>query len=251
MKLILNERREIGDMIRQNRVPDHFSKRYLITLLAGYYRGEADSAKGLEALVRDQMARFPFTVTEYQEYLWQPFLSQACKKAYQGEFPLRELDSVPLCKRELAHIMACGTDRQRKVLFTLYIIARFMDTGGWVNLSWAELFKRANVSVTVDRQIELIRDLVDRGLLSLSTANDNLNLRVHQESPDETVMEVTSLEFLGNQFIARFKEGCRQCECCGKVIHVTSNRMKYCKKCSEAIHREKQRKSMRLLRESG
>ena len=249
MKLILNERKEIGDMIANGSVPDHFSKRYLITLLAGYYRGETASVELLAELVKKQMKHFSFPVTEYQEYQWQPFITAACQKAVNGELRLREASSIPLYRSEFMNISSCGTDRQKKVLFTLYIISRFMNTDGWVNLSWAELFKRANVSVTVDGQIGFIRYLADRGFLTLSLSNDNLNLQVIQGAADETVMEVSSLDSLGNQFIGQFKKGYRQCECCKKVIRMSSNKIKYCKKCGEMIHRAKQRQSMTRLRE--
>lgn len=249
MRLILNERKEIEHMIESNTVPDHFSKRYLITLLANYYREKADSVPELTELVKAQMARFSFPVTEYQEYLWQSFIFSSCRKAVREQTALRELDFVPLYKSEFDNIMSCRTDRQKKVLFTLYIVSRFMDTDGWVNLSWAEIFKLADVSVSVEKQIEFIRCFAEGGFLTLSMSNDNLNLRVLQGAPMETVMKVTSFDSLGNQFIGRFKDGYRQCECCRKVIRMNNNRMKYCKKCSETIHRAKQRQSMMKLRE--
>ena len=91
MKLILNERKEIEDMIARGSIPDHFSKRYLITLLAGYYLGEAASAQALTELVKMQMSRFALPVTEYQEYQWQPVIAAACQKAAKGESVLREM----------------------------------------------------------------------------------------------------------------------------------------------------------------
>ena len=63
---------------------------------------------------------------------------------------LRELKYVPIYQEEIDLINSLPNDRQKKFMFTLYAVARYMDSDGWINKKdlrgLSEIFKLANIT---------------------------------------------------------------------------------------------------------
>ena len=65
---------------------------------------------------------------------------------------------------------------------------------------------------------------------------------------DAVVMQLTSFDNLGNQFIASQGNTHITCCSCGRLVKKTNNKMKYCSKCAEKIIKEKDKEYKRNKR---
>ena len=66
----------------------------------------------------------------------------------------------------------------------------------------------------------------------------------------EIVYKVRDFNNLGNQYIGNFKKGYKQCECCGKRVKITNNRVKYCNSCYKRINESDAKNRMKKYRET-
>ena len=90
-----------------------------------------------------------------------PIKSKTCIDLYDSESKnlFRELEYVPIYEKELKVVESLPNDRQKKFMFTLFAIARYMDCEGWINKKdskgLSEVFKLANVTLSSDKKNEL------------------------------------------------------------------------------------------------
>ena len=138
---------------------------------------------------------------------------------------------------ELDIINKCETNKEKKLLFTLFVLAKINGNNyGWVNNEIKDIFQLANITATIKERASMIYKLYKAGLIGQSQKIDNLSLKVELGQSDEsTVLVIDSFENIGNQYIANFKPGWKMCECCGKLFKVKSEKdhsSKYCKQCA-------------------
>ncbi len=149
----------------------------------------------------------------------------------------RELEYVPIYEKELKVVESLPNDRQKKFMFTLFAIARYMNSEGWINKKdskgLSEVFKLANVTLSSDKKNELLHELYSNGYIHFGKKVNNLNIKIDlKDTDDDIVYKVTQFENIGNQYIGNFKKGYKQCKCCGKRIKNTGNKKMYCSKCA-------------------
>lgn len=241
---ILNEKKYIEHILLTQTVPKDLSKGHLIFLMAKYYYSPGISLEEFILLVKEKMLSFDFPPVEYEEYKWHTKITNICKRLLSGDIDveLKERDYIPIYENELKCVELCKIDRQKKLLFTLYAAARYMDWEGWINKKdlkgLSEIFKLANLTLGTDKKASLIRELVEMNYITLSKKIDNLNIKVHLDDSGAILYKVVDFENIGNQYIGNFKKGYKQCRHCGKPIKDTGNKKMYCTKCAQQITRE-------------
>ena len=148
-------------------------------------------------------------------------------------------------------------DRQKKFMFTLFAIARYMNSEGWINKKdskgLSEVFKLANVTLSSDKKNELLHELYSNGYIHFGKKVNNLNIKIDLgDTDDDIAYKVTQFENIGNQYIGNFKKGYKQCanSGCGRKIRITkTGRPKlYCEKCAKEIDKNKAKERMKTLR---
>lgn len=250
---ILNEKKYIREILVSGNKPDNISNGYLITLIAKYY---FNKDKDLDVLIDTVKKKiFEFNIEGYQEYRYANKIKKTCLELYelQSNNIFRELEYVPIYEKELEVVESLPNDRQKKFMFTLFAIARYMNCEGWINKKdskgISEVFKLANVSLTTDKRNELLYELHSNGYIHFGKKVNNLNIRVDLDDTDDTIVyKVTQFENIGNQYIGNFKKGYKQCKCCGKKIKDTGNKKMYCVKCAGKKHLEADRKYKNKVR---
>ena len=217
---------------------------YFITLIAKYYFDDYDDGISLSDVVKKKLLEF--NLPSYQEYKYHNKILNVCNGLYKENDGFKEREYIPLYENELKIINSLENDRQKKLMFTFFIVARYMDCDGWINKktsrAHSEVFKLANVTLTSDKQSELLHWLYINGYISFAKKIDNLNIKVQLDPTGDIVYKLTDFSNVGNQYIAAFKKGYKQCVVCGKKIRITGKNHKYCKKCSEEIDADKNRK---------
>lgn len=128
-------------------------------------------------------------------------------------------------------------------MFTLFAIARYMNSEGWINKKdskgLSEVFKLANVTLSSDKKKELLHELYSNGYIHFGKKVNNLNIKIDLgDTDDDIAYKVIKFENIGNQYIGNFKKGYKQCaNGCGRKIKISKKgRPKlYCPKCAYEI----------------
>ena len=237
--------------------PDDLSMGYFITLIGKYYLSCEIDAESLSKIVKEKLLEFD--LENYQEYKYHNKIMKICISLFDGSTDknFREQEYVPIYENELKVIESLPNDRQKKLMFTFFALARYMDCDGWINKKTSkgisEAFKLANVTLTSDKRNKLLHELYSNGYIYLGKKVDNLNIKVQLDDSGEVVYKVKEFNNIGNQYIGNFKKGYKQCKCCGKKIRIKSDKdysTKYCDKCSYEKHKEINRNSMKKARET-
>ena len=216
--------------------PDDLSMGYFITLIAKYYLPLLTDSKSLSDIVKKELLEFD--LDNYQEYKYHNKIMKICASLFDGSIDknFREQEYIPIYENELKVIESLPNDRQKKLMFTFFALARYMNCDGWINKKTSkgisEVFKLANVTLTSDKRNELLHELYVNGYISLGKKVDNLNIKVQLDDSGDVVYKVKDFNNLGNQYIGNFKKGYKQCKCCGKKIKNTGNKKMYCEKCA-------------------
>ena len=216
--------------------PDDLSMGYFITLIAKYYLPLLTDSKSLSDIVKKELLEFD--LDNYQEYKYHNKIMKICASLFDGSIDknFREQEYIPIYENELKVIESLPNDRQKKLMFTFFALARYMNCDGWINKKTSkgisEVFKLANVTLTSDKRNELLHELYVNGYISLGKKVDNLNIKVQLDDSGDVVYKVKDFNNLGNQYIGNFKKGHKQCKCCGNKIKDTGNKKIYCEKCA-------------------
>lgn len=200
----------------------------------------------LEKLVHEELLKFNYD--DYALYKWREEIRKACSLTIKYNLTLKEFESIPLLSDELEKIQQCDTDREKKLLFTLYIFARYKGRNGRIDTEYVKktIFDLANINDTTLEKHKIVASLRDKGFIFQNFINDDINIWVPMGT-GEPVMEVLpigelgKLDKLGNQLIAYLKSQIDEkynykiCARCGCIIKVKSNSQKFCDKCSPIV----------------
>ena len=209
---------------------------YFIILIAKNYLSDEIDAESLSKIVKEKLLEFD--LENYQEYKYHNKIMKICTSLFDESTDknFREQEYIPIYENELKAIESLPNDRQKKLMFTFFALARYMDCDGWINKKTSkgisEAFKLANVILTSDKRNEMLHELYVNGYITLGKKVDNLNIKVQLDDSGDIIYKVKDFNNLGNQYIGNFKKGYKQCKCCGKKIKNTGNKKMYCEKCA-------------------
>lgn len=227
---------------------------YFITLIAKYYFSDELDAEQLSNIVKRKILEF--NLDNYQEYKYHNKIMSICEGLFNDSiyYTFKEREYIPIYENELNFISALPTDRQKKIMFTFFAVARYMNCDGWINKKTSkdisEVFRLANVNLTSEKRNELLHELYANGYITFGKKVNNLNIRVKLDDSGEIAYKIREFNNLGNQYIGNFKNGYKQCKRCGRIIRITGTNNQYCKKCIKEKQLEWQRESMKKLREN-
>lgn len=251
--VIFNERKYVEKMISTHTKEAKMSLRSFFRYLVKYYYPEYKdkSAKEYTRKILDVAASFNFESYMYQEYEYYDYVLRMCKRVQKGEIKaeLRDIDSISVTKAEMEIIAKGKDDNERKLLFTLYVLAKvYSYHSGWVNYAPSEIFKLANIYISWRDRFLLINSLYEAGLLQLNhiIGKTGYKVELHEDSPAAITIEKG--QDFGKQYIAETRSGWGICEECGRLIRKKTNNQRYCKKCANNVHKRKQREAMQNSR---
>lgn len=246
---ILNERDFIRSVLLNKQKPNDISIEYLIKLIAKYYYYPGIETDELIDIVKSKMLEFD--IFEYQEYLYINKIKVICAAICDPESTVRnlkEIEYIPIYKKELDVINTLKLDREKKIMFTLYAVARYRNSYGWTNIKNSAgisgLFQLADVILPSDKRNILLHYLYTNGYIEFGKKIDNLNIRVNLISKGDIAYKIKDFEHLGNQFIGNFKNGYKMCAApnCFKYIKANGHNTRYCKQCSDEKRVERYKK---------
>lgn len=250
---ILNEKDYIRNILVSRQKPADLTMGCLITLIAKYYYSSGSDSETLSGIVKEKLLEFD--LDNYQEYKYHNKITGICDSLYNGETTtgFKEREFIPIYESELNLISTLKNDRQKKLMFTFFALARYMDCDGWINKKsskeLSEVFRLANVTLTSEKRNELLHELYSDGYITFGKKVDNLNIKIPLEDSGDIAYRLTCFNHIGNQYIGNFKKGYRQCRTCGKKIKVIGANQQYCRTCSRKNESENNKKRIRKCRE--
>ena len=243
--IIINEYDYVRQILEAKVIPKGVSNKRVLLYIAKYYFNPLYSIEEMKSLIFKKMSEFNLPANYYQEYKYDTYVKGICEKLLSKELSseFRKVSSVDLYQSELDVINEGETDKEKKILFTLFVLAKINGTNsGWVNNEIKDIFQLANVTATIKERALLLHKLYKAGLIGQSKKNDKLGYKVELGKADDSiVLAINSFENIGNQYIANFKDGWKMCMCCGKLFKVKSDMdhsSKYCKQCAHKIKLE-------------
>ena len=243
MSVVLNETKQAEYIIEKGEVGTKPTS--ILFLLGKYYRQK-------ENLDKDQTINKlnEFMVKNYKNYnpaLWEEGIEDIAKKA--NKYPLREIDSIGITQSELDKIAELHNIKYEKLLFTMLCYAKLYNTisennNGWVNTDIQELYRIARVTVKYRKDKFLfLNDIEKTGLISFSSKNDNLNLKVNFfNMNDKSVLEISDFRELGYEYLNYVGDGnFVRCSECKRLVRKKSKKdfsTKYCKECATMVQNQ-------------
>lgn len=244
--IIINEYDYVKNIIESRVVPKDVSNKRLLTYISKFYYDPIFTVNEFVECVFDEMRKFNLPLNIYQEYKYVSYVRGLCEKLLSDQLShiLRKIDFVNIYDSELNIIQKGENDKEKKILFTLFVLAKINGTNsGWVNNETKDIFNLANVTATTKDRALLIHKLYKSGLLSQNHKNDKLGYKVNLGADtEEIVATVDCFENIGNQYIAKFKSGWKMCDCCNKLFKAKGSNSKYCKACAKIKELEKYKK---------
>lgn len=244
--LILNEKKYVENFIKTKDLQGMNNFNFLLKLLIRYYiqYGKLNNDKSRIKNKTIRLTIIELTKGLKENYLEEYQLDKKIKNLINREskknIKLKELSNIPLRQSELDKIKSCKTNREKKILFTCYILSEFFNNE-WINISYTDLFKLANISMSQKDQCIFIGDMVDKGFIGISYINTNLSLKILMDKKGEEVFSIDNVKNLGNKIIAFLKTNYIVCQQCGKLVKIKSKNdhsTKYCKDCADRIESE-------------
>lgn len=254
MSVVLNEVKEAERILKIGEVGNKPTS--TLFLLGKYYRqknnlDKTQTSKALDSFMRDNYKN-------YNPALWENIVEDISKKA--NKYPLREIDSIGITQGELDEISKLENIKYKKLVFTMLCFAKLYNTisennNGWVNIGIPEIFRIARVTVKYKKDKFLyLNDIERSGLISFSSKNDNLNLKINfvSDDLDKDVMSISDFRELGYEYLNYIGEGkFIRCSECGRLVRKKSkfdSSTKYCNECSRKRFNEQCRQNMRKMR---
>ena len=250
-KLILNERKYAKELLHTKNIND-ITITQLIWLLSIYREGNCEEvSKDLESL----------HIKDFYLFKWKRTIENSCYIYSKYKTKFKEYESIELYKSELKNIESCKNDRQKKLLFTMYIISKYLGKNSEYNdeeylkidgkYTKKQIFDMSNISISRDNRDLLIRYFCERGLIRQNRINDNNDIWIKKCKEDNIVFKVDSFDNLGNQFLAFNKKDIKLCSKCGKPIKIkgkNDHSTKYCEECAKIELQKSWKESKRRLR---
>ena len=253
--IVFDEYAYIENILIEKKADKIGVKRLIMLTAKYYYHDEPDiTTRRLNQKVMQTMAGLGLSPAVYQEYKYANFIKSTCSKIVNGKMPgeLKIIKSIALTKPEMERVQSAPSEKARKLLFTLYVLAKNkVKPTGWVNYRIQDIFSYANLNVSRKERYELLGILYHAGLMELNKVIGKSGYKVELLN-GEPEIELTDMKDFGKQYIAAYKEGWGLCRNCGKLIRIkskTGRPLQYCTTCANKIRKDQQKEAMKKLRE--
>ncbi len=235
--MVLNEFNYIEDCVKNIENGDYLDLKVSVTdfirLLSIYLDNDLD--KVLEILNKSNLPN-------YNEVKWYERVKKLVNNNIKYNSKMIDVDFVSFYESEYNYIKTCENIKDRKILFTAFILCKYLNEysekynnykiGAYYTKK--KLFDIANVNFSKEDRYKSLNRLHSMQLILMNNVTNNISIWLPKLEEDKELLRVSNFENLGRQLCAFEKSKThKQCLICGKLIKVTSNKIKYCDKCAK------------------
>lgn len=222
---------------------NHLSKKDELFIVAKYLRREMKCDVLETYSILNTLMENSFSNYKSLDYF--SYLENLAIKA--SEYELKQIENIDITKNELNKISQIDNAKQRRLLFTLLVYAKYNNAlsennNNWCNISIRDLYKIARVATRNTKEKALLLcKLSNQGVIDFSKQNINHNIRclIVDDSKKDIEYVLTDLRELGYQYLQIYdKSQFSYCESCGKIIKRSNKNdfsTKYCNECKQTI----------------
>lgn len=231
MVFIMNEKKFCKDVlngIADNRIIKGISLNYITLLFAKYYIIYGGIDKDYVNIIS--------SVTNMSYYKTFDLFDKYVNKNKKEEIKIREKERIVITANELEYIGRISDRNVRKFYCTLLVLSRFYDSV-WINVSYSELFKLANLNSSKGERCRIIKQLVNLNYISMNHYDNDISIKINDIELSENNgkfnkdMIITEISDIGKKYIVA-TENKIMCQICGRLVEKRISR-KYCKPCSK------------------
>lgn len=232
--ILFNEKKYIEEMVKTNSKEMASNLRlgqlvYLLTLY--YYETEKDETL-LYSIVIDKLNELDIKCNNLNK-----IVLNIIKIVTNDIKILKDQDKVVLYQSEVDYINQLKSQTERKILATLFVLARWNNNDGWTNVGFtvSDIKKYADISSYTKAQMNnCLYQLVSQNMIVLSKNPKFLRYQVKltANTNEKVACTFKQFEHIGNSFIAQTVEGYDLCRTCGNLIHKAPRKPRlYCRWC--------------------
>ena len=235
-EVILREKEWCEDMI--SKLSLGASPSSTLMRLARYYHSQGKNKKEVVRALEEFLLRCDPRVSLE---MWRGYLEFCASRASRRA--MIDVDAISVSKNEMETIATLDGLMRQRLMFVILCLAKYgnainASNNCWVNTSRQEIFATANISMASERQMLLINDLKEAGMIQFSKKIDNVNMRAAIVSDGEPELHITDFRNLGIQYLRYTGVDCCECSNCGIVVRRHSNRQVYCRDCAAEISQQ-------------
>lgn len=245
MKKIVNEKKFVEDTLKNKTVSNKPSD--TIRLLAKHYFHQGLDKETVLSKVEQFISE---NVHGYKSMEWNKRIKDAITRVSKSEdYALSVVEKVSISKRELSVISSLDNLELEKLAFVLLVHAKVNNAmkhkeGNWVNSDPKELAADAMLKSRSDVQQGKLRyELKCRGLIEAPRGN---SVRVNYiDDQSEVAIIITDFQHYIEKYLkwkGVIKSKKCESESCIEYVEPSSNRQKFCAKCSRLRRNEQQKK---------
>lgn len=227
----MNEKQFCKDVlngIADNDIIKSISLNYITLLFAKYYIAYGGIDKDYVNIIS--------SVTNMSYYKTFDLFDKYVNKNKKEEIKIREKERIVVTANELEYIGKISDRNVRKFYCTLLVLSRFYDSV-WINVSYSELFKLANLNSSKEERCSIIKELVNLNYISMNHYDNDISIKINDIELSENNgkfkkdMVITDISDIGKKYIVA-TENKIMCQICGRLVEKKISR-KYCKPCSK------------------
>ncbi len=245
MRLILNEKEVLDSALNEGRIENKPS--VTIEVLAKHYFGIGQNKEqvlsSIDSFMSNNYSGYVFTK-------WQRSIKRIINSIYRkNDFELIHVDMTNVYEKEINEIRAIKNLNLEKLAFSLLVYAKIFNQinknkNNWVNADLKEVLNDARINTTRVEGALMVKELYNMDLVRPSKIVDNTNIKVlFADLHGDVAIEVCDFRDIVYYYLKYIGDVIGNCEVCGRLIRLTSNRQRYCRECWRE-HRNKYQKNL-------
>ena len=157
---------------------------------------------------------------------------------------LVDIEKIIVSSNEIEKIKKLNDEKLERIAFVLLVYAKIHNSlnsknDSWVRISPTAICQEADVKLRGIEQYKKLHELYEKKYISMSNMNFKTGIKVNYCVKDvEEGIIITDFNKVVNEYILATNNNLKKCQLCYNLIEITSNRIIYCKSCSDKKERE-------------
>lgn len=235
--IVFNEKEYIKQILDSRKKPQKMSDFKLISYIAKYYYDKFADEELYLRFVLDVLYDFNDKYNQ-KRHIYEPLAKKICHHFVSGKWETQMFCAQPVTiyKEEMEKINTCQTLNQKKILFTLYVLAKIKNNhNGWINYSKSDIIDLSGTRISKQEWLETLRYFYLNNLATISKNPHIKGIKIELQTDGAEFAIIDNFSGIGKQYVTLTDKNWMLCTHCGKLIRRHSNRQKYCKKCYKEV----------------